>query len=515
VEVLDLTVNYSDTTEFAATACNVYEWNGVEYITTGDFVQTLTNIYGCDSVVTLHLTVNYSDTAYFAETVCDSYEWHGNTYTTSGVYYYNTQTTKGCDSVEVLNLIVNYSDTAYFAETVCDSYEWHGVSYTTSGIYYYNTQTTKGCDSVEVLDLTVNYTSYFAYDTAVCGLYLFVGEELIESGTYIDTIANAAGCDSIITLNLTIYPITPTEYIYDTICSDKLPYIFNDLVYDATGVYTHTYQNQYGCDSNIVLMLEVVERLIVEVDSLPTLCADDGELVINYDVLQGEFDSLQIRFLNDTVPAELYTQTIYENSISEVVYTFDSTIWVDRYIVQLEFYQNSACGNQVFELPFDIQYDASIIVQKWNTFLALQNANYNGGYTFTEYQWYKNDEPIPGATKASLHQDLDSTACYHALLTRDDGLVMRTCDYCPTLDQGFPEFPTLVKSSQHIYVTNTAYTSPIETITIYSEVGQLISVTKLVNGEGDVIMPFVEGNYITKIQTMDGQIISQMLVVLW
>jgi hypothetical protein len=108
---------------------------------------------------------------------------------------------------------------------------------------------------VEVLDLTVNYTSYFAYDTAVCGSYLFVGEELIESGTYIDTIANAAGCDSIITLNLTIYPITPTEYVYDTICSDELPYIFNDLVYDATGVYTHTYQNQYGCDSNIVLML--------------------------------------------------------------------------------------------------------------------------------------------------------------------------------------------------------------------------------------------------------------------
>ena len=453
-------------------------------------------------------------------TVCESalpYEWYGQSLIAAGSYTHTEQYvgTK-IDSVEhVLNLTVNYSDTTEFTATACNVYEWNGVEYITTGDYVQTLTNVNGCDSVVTLHLTVNHTSYFAYDTAVCGSYLFVGEELIESGTYIDTIANAAGCDSIITLNLTIYPITPTEYIYDTICSDELPYTFNDSVYDATGVYTHTYQNQYGCDSNIVLMLEVVERLIVEVDSLPTLCADDGELVINFDVLQGEFDSLQIRFLNDTVPAELYTQTIYENSISEVVYTFDSTIWVDRYIVQLEFYQNSACGNQVFELPFDIQYDASIIVQKWNTFLALQNANYNGGYTFTEYQWYKNDEPIPGATKASLHQDLDSMACYHALLTRDDGLVMRTCDYCPTLDQGFPEFPTLVKSSQHIYVTNTAYTSPIETITIYSEVGQLISVTKLVNGEGDVIMPFVEGNYITKIQTMDGQIISQMLVVLW
>ena len=458
----------------------------------------------------------YSVVVPYTVTACDSYTWSdGKTYTESGVYYDSLKTIHGCDSVEVLTLTVNYRDTAYFAETVCDSYEWHGNTYTTSGVYYYNTQTTKGCDSVEVLTLTVKYTTYFEYDTTVCGSYMFAGEELIESGIYIDTVVNAVGCDSIVTLNLIVNPITPTEYVYDTICSDALPYIFNDSVYNSMGVYWQYYKNQYGCDSNIVLTLEVVERLVVEVDSLPTLCADDGELVINFDVMQGEFDSLQIRFVNDTVPSELYTQTIYDNSISEVVYTFDSTIWVDSYIAQLEFYQHTSCGNQVFELPFDIQYDASIIVQKWDYFLALQNANYNGGYTFTDYQWYKNGEPIPGETGASLHQYLDSTAYYYAMLTRDDGLVMRTCDYRPNVKLGLPQVPTLVRVLQNIYVANTTYSAPIETITIYSELGQLVSATPLVNGEGNVVMPGIEGNYVVKIQTTDGQIISQLLIVLW
>lgn len=34
-----------------------YEWNGVEYDTSGDYIDTLVNIYGCDSIVILRLLV--------------------------------------------------------------------------------------------------------------------------------------------------------------------------------------------------------------------------------------------------------------------------------------------------------------------------------------------------------------------------------------------------------------------------------------------------------------------------
>ena len=45
---------YSDFTE---TAYDKYEWNGIEYTESGDYVQTLIMANGCDSIVTLHLTV--------------------------------------------------------------------------------------------------------------------------------------------------------------------------------------------------------------------------------------------------------------------------------------------------------------------------------------------------------------------------------------------------------------------------------------------------------------------------
>lgn len=43
--------------EFADTACFQYSWNGINYVNSGDFQQTLTASNNCDSIVTLHLTI--------------------------------------------------------------------------------------------------------------------------------------------------------------------------------------------------------------------------------------------------------------------------------------------------------------------------------------------------------------------------------------------------------------------------------------------------------------------------
>ena len=46
------------TSEFTIiTEENCYEWNGQSYCQSGDYIQTLQTIHGCDSVVTLHLTI--------------------------------------------------------------------------------------------------------------------------------------------------------------------------------------------------------------------------------------------------------------------------------------------------------------------------------------------------------------------------------------------------------------------------------------------------------------------------
>ena len=62
---------------------------------------------------------------------------------------------------------------------------------------------------------------------------------------------------------------------------------------------------------------------------------------------------------------------------------------------------------------------------------------------------------------------------------------------------------------------NTTYSAPIDVIEIYSAMGHLVSTVELTNGAGNVQMPSIAGNYIVKIRTNDGQVISQLLVVLW
>ena len=58
-QTFTITVNPTNATEFTATACDSYVWAGTTYDVEGthDYTQTFTNVYGCDSVVTMHLTI--------------------------------------------------------------------------------------------------------------------------------------------------------------------------------------------------------------------------------------------------------------------------------------------------------------------------------------------------------------------------------------------------------------------------------------------------------------------------
>ncbi|MCF6334069.1 MAG: choice-of-anchor L domain-containing protein, partial [Draconibacterium sp.] len=92
------------------TACDSYTWiDGVEYTSSNNSAtHTLTNVAGCDSVVALDLTINYSNTGTDTQTACDSYTWiDGVEYTSSNNTATHTLTNvAGCDSVVTLDLTI-------------------------------------------------------------------------------------------------------------------------------------------------------------------------------------------------------------------------------------------------------------------------------------------------------------------------------------------------------------------------------------------------------------------------
>lgn len=94
-------------------ACDSYTWiDGNTYTASNNTAQfTLTNVAGCDSVVTLDLTINSSTSGTDVVSACDSYTWiDGNTYTASNnTAQFTLTNAAGCDSVVTLDLTISAS----------------------------------------------------------------------------------------------------------------------------------------------------------------------------------------------------------------------------------------------------------------------------------------------------------------------------------------------------------------------------------------------------------------------
>ncbi len=253
VVTLHLTLNHSETAEYAETACDSYTWNDSVYTQSGDYVQTFTNVDGCDSVVTLHLTVNYSNIGDTAAVACDSFDWYGTTYTTSGDYSYTLTNAAGCDSVVTLHLTVNYSNTGDTTAVVCDSFYWYGTTYTSSGDYSYTLTNASGCDSVVTLHLTVNYSNTGDTTAVACDSFDWFGATYTSSGDYTHTLTNVDGCDSVVTLHL-IVNYSNTGDTTAVVCDS---FDWYGTTYTTSGDYTYTLTNASGCDSVVTLHLTV------------------------------------------------------------------------------------------------------------------------------------------------------------------------------------------------------------------------------------------------------------------
>ncbi len=138
-------------------ACDSYTWiNGITYTSTTMAYDTLTNMYGCDSVMILDLTINNSVSDSMDITACDSYIWDGITYTSSTTIIDSLSTSTGCDSIVTINLTIYNSTSDTTTVDACGSYTWNGTTYTSSTVVVDSLISSSGCDSVVVLDLTIN-----------------------------------------------------------------------------------------------------------------------------------------------------------------------------------------------------------------------------------------------------------------------------------------------------------------------------------------------------------------------
>jgi len=159
VVTLNLTINNAVTSTDIQTACNSLTWiDGINYTastTTPTFTIVGGSAQGCDSVVTLDLTINptVSFVQNFNECQGFSVTVGGNNYNTTGNFVDTLTAVSGCDSVVTTNLTITTPTVTNQAFVECDGFSVTvGTNtYTTTGIFV----DVNGCDTV-ITDLTIN-----------------------------------------------------------------------------------------------------------------------------------------------------------------------------------------------------------------------------------------------------------------------------------------------------------------------------------------------------------------------
>ncbi len=346
---LNLTISDITTATISPAACETYTVpSGDEtYIVSGNYMDTILNVGGCDSIITINLTINNHTSATLNESVCNIYTVPSGdeTYTMDGTYLDTIANTAGCDSILTINLTILGTSSSTEDTMVCDSYIWNGNTYTVSGTYYDTIPTGAACDSFLTLNLVVNNSTNDTVEVVVCPGTDYVlpgGATVNTAGFYRDTLMTASNCDSIINTDFKFAPIYD-EDVDAAICQGESYTLPSGLVVNTGGVYRDTLLTNNNCDSITNTTLIVNPTYIINISD--TVCQGQG-----YELPRGE-----VVFIDS-----IYTDTLMTEAGCDSIIIVDLSVDSSG-LVTSEFM--SFCEGETYTLPWgDVIDSAGIFI---------------------------------------------------------------------------------------------------------------------------------------------------------
>ena len=252
-----------------------------KYFTAGKFVDTLKNIHGCDSIISSDIMVNNLSRVKFQPVICDGdfITVGAHKYFIAGQYADTLVDLKGCDSLVITNLKVNPIFLRQNVVQICeaDTLKVGKSNYFLEGNYTDTLTTYLSCDSVIQTELKINPRYFERIIVEICeGDFYTVGfQNYTQSGIYIDTLQSSSQCDSVISLRLLVNPNTK-ERINRTTCENE-PLEINNEKFFRSGTYFQQLENSKNCDSVLQIDLSVIDTHIVMKEFI--LCNGDSILV--------------------------------------------------------------------------------------------------------------------------------------------------------------------------------------------------------------------------------------------
>ena len=321
-------------------------------------------------------------------------------------------------------------------------------------------------------------------DTTICdGSYIVFGPQFAgEEREYVNVWKTYAGCDSTVHLNLHLAPQSTAQLSDTTICAE-IPLTIDGQTYKSkeSGKFYRFCKNRFGCDSTLWMNVTVLDSILPEV-KVREVSESPGSGAI---------------FVSGT------GYDYYTLNGGSAHMTNDSITGLNGGSFTLEFFNSLGCS---------VLREASVsicmpnwVYQRWGDVLSLKNANALGvdsaAHQFTDYQWFKNNEPIAGANLSYLYveQGLDTAAIYHLEMTRvGNKEKVTTCPFKPVAAQEqivVYVYPSPVRAGGIL----TIKVSAAANARIVNMLGEVVMTQALSEGENSVTMSVSAGVYVVQV----------------
>ena len=308
-----------------------------------------------------------------------------------------------------------------------------------------------------------------------------------------------------------IYSLSVGDNVDTTVyITAKDEYEIDGKVYTESAIINQTLKSHYGCDSTVTVNLTVVTCLHASVDvPYGDLCADQAVINFPVSITRGEMNDATL-----VVGGKSYPMSINGNSLEVETKNFRPGYYEGE--IKLK---DDICETTLsFPVSFTVKFASSIVIQKWDDILAVTNAKYNGGYTFSSYLWLKDGAPITGIRQGETGSwiqlstaELDPTAEYSVLLTTTDGLTLETCPKLLISKQSSSASvnPAFAPAGSDI----TIQTQGRATAGIYSAMGQTYVEGKSFEDKLVISAPAKAGVYVVRVTRADGKTDALQIIV--
>ena len=252
-------------------------------------------------------------------------------------------------------------------------------------------------------------------------------DDLIANGK-IDTVQE--NCYDDVVLNMVKYR-RETEEIKDTLEGKDIVYGYNGIPYTTSTDVVDESINEYGCSHYTRYYVHVIQCMDLAISGDgQSICPGDSIMTLYYSKSKGEILNEEGRFV---VPGLIDEKVTIANGVNDQVSNGKIELPTQKlktpghYTGKL-IVEDANCGTKEFNLHFTVNYPSDIFKFKFNNVLAVYQ---NKGYDFTAYQWYRNGEPVKGATSSILYLgegiSFNEGDIVYVVLTDKSGMVLPSC----------------------------------------------------------------------------------------